>query len=253
MTDLGNDTAEGRTRGATAAVAISGALYALGAFVPQVDGPPVETANADQIRAFLTTHDSGMRIVATAAALAIPIVLVFTVSLARLIRDRLPGSPLADLVVGAGVLVALWHWLVVAGNSTTLVQSLDGYPLASVSDDTLRGWYGLSNFTHLFADLGMTAIATVMAATSIAALRTHLFPRWLAWLGLVFATAGAAGTTGITAAWKPLSQVWLLGIFGWFLWTLMIAVTCGLQLRRRPTTTREFSKTRTTKGDEVRV
>ena len=108
-------------------------------FVPQVDGPPVETASADQIRSFLTLNNtSGLRASATAGALAIPLILIFTVSLARLIRSRSAGSPLADLVVGGGVLVAVWHWLVVAVASTTLVQALDGTRLATVDDATLR-------------------------------------------------------------------------------------------------------------------
>ena len=224
-------------RGTLLAAAISGVLYVLFVFVPQVDGPPVETASADQIRSFLAGNGSGLRGIATASAVAIPLILVFTVSLARLIRSRSQGSPLADLVVGGGVLVAMWHWLVVAVTSTTLVQALDDTKLTTVNDATLRGWYGLQNFSHLFADLGMAAMATVMAATSIAALRTRLFPRWLGWLGLIFATGGAVGTLGITMAWRPLSNVWLLGIFGWWIWSLTIAATCGLKLRRSATHT----------------
>ena len=168
------DTAATSERGPMLTVAISGLLYFAGFLLPQVDGPPVETATAAQIRSFLADHDTGLRVTATAGALAIALVLVFTVSLARLIRQRSAGSPLADLVVGGGVLVALWHWLVVAGASLTLVQTLDGTDLATVNDATLRSWYGITNFTHIFADLGMVAIATVMAATSIAALRTGL-------------------------------------------------------------------------------
>jgi hypothetical protein len=227
------DSTSRSDRSVLLAAAISGTLYALGALVTQVDGPPVETATAAQIRAFLAEHETGLRIAATAGALAIPLVLIFTVSLARLIRNRQPSSPLADLVIGGGVLVAIWHWLVVAGTSTTLVQSLDGTNLATVDDATLRGWYGLSNFTHLFADLGMPAIATVMAATSITALRTGLFARWLGWLGLFLATGGAIGTIGITIASPALATAWFLGIFGWWPWALTIAVTCGLRLRRR--------------------
>jgi hypothetical protein len=219
-------------RGALLATAISGLLYVLLVFVPQVDGPPVETASAGQIRSFFADNTSGLSAVATAGVLAIPLILVFTASLARLIRSRLAGSPLADLVVAGGVLVAMWHWLVVAVASTTLVQALDGTKVTTVDDATLRGWYGLTNFSHLFADLGMAAMATVMAATSIAALRTGLFPRWIGWLGLIFATGGGIGTIGITMAWSPLSNIWFLGIFGWWIWSLIVAATCGLRLRR---------------------
>ena len=225
------DSAGAAMRGTLLAAAISGGLYFLGAFVPQVDGPPVETAGADQIRSFLAAHDSGLRVLAAAGALAIPLVLVFTTSLARLIRAQLPGSQLADLVVGGGVLVAVWHWVVIAGTSTTLVQALDGYDLARVDDATLRGWYGLSNFTHLFADLGMAGIATVMAAASIAILRTHLVARWVGWLGVICAAGGLLGTLGIATAWVPLADIWFLGLFGWWLWILIVAVSCALRLR----------------------
>ena len=44
------DTARESSRGALLAILISGILYGLVAFVPQVDGPPVETATAAQIR-----------------------------------------------------------------------------------------------------------------------------------------------------------------------------------------------------------
>ncbi len=214
------------------AITVSGLLYAVGAFVPQIDGPPVESATAAQIRRFLAENDTALRILATIGALSIPLVLVFTVALARLIRDQLPGSALADLVVGGGVLVAIWHWLVIAGTSSTLVQSLDGTALTSVDDATLRGWYGFSNVIHTFADIGMCAMVVVMAATSLAALRSGLFARWLAMLGLVFAAGGLIGTIGITVAWQPLSFAWFVGIFGWWLWALAVAVTCGLRLRR---------------------
>jgi hypothetical protein len=214
------------------AAAISGGAYFLGIFIPQTEGPAVETASADQIRSFLATHDTGLRVGAAAAALAIPLILVFTTSLARLIRAQLPGSQLADLVVAGGVLVAVWHWIVMAGTSMTLVQGLDGYDLARVDDATLRGWYGISNFTHIFADLGMAGIATVIGATSIVILRTRFVARWLGWLGVVVAVGGAVGTIGVMIAWKPLAAVWFVGIFGWFLWLLGVSIGCAVRLRR---------------------
>ncbi len=230
------------TRTALLAAAISGVLYFLLVLVPQVDGPPVESATAADIRTFLSNNDTGLRALAAGTVLAIPLVLVFTTSLARLIRTRAPGSQLADLVTAGGVLVAAWHWIVTASASTTLVQNLDGYDLARVDDATLRGWYGLTNFGHFFADLGMCGIATVIGATSIAALRTGLLSRWIAWLGLVLAVGGAIGTLGIAIAWVPLSYVWFVGIFGWWIWILIVAISCARQARR--------SKSRSPVGQE---
>ena len=238
------ETPTTRDRGLLAVAAVSGLLYVALIFVPQVDGPSVETATAGQIRAFLKAHDTGIRMTATAGALSIPLVLVFSASLARMIRRRRDDTPLADVVVAAGVLVAMWHWVVVAASWMTLVQVLDGHDLSNVNDATLVGWYGLSNFAHLFADLGMCGIATLIAATSIASLRTGLFPRWLGWLGLVIAAGGGVGTVGITLAWIPLADVWFVGIFGWVVWTFLVAATCGMRLARggrsaRPSGVRE--------------
>jgi hypothetical protein len=232
MSETGNAPHDSTLRAPLLAAAISGFVYVLGAFVPQVDGPDVETATAGQIRTFLAAHDSGIRVGAAAGAVAIPLVLVYTTSLARLIRAQIPGSQLADLVVAGGVLVAVWHWVVIAGTSTTLVQRLDRYDLARVDDATLRGWYGLSNFTHIFADLGMCGMATVIAAASIAIVRTRFVARWLGWLGVVLAAGGAVGTIGVVTAVRPLSYVWFVGIFGWWLWILAVAVGCTVRLRR---------------------
>ena len=78
----------------------------------------------------------------------------------------------------------------------------------------------------------MPAMVTVMAATSLAVLRTGLFARWTGWLGMVFAIGGLVGTAGITLAWTPLADVWFVGIFGWWLWALVVAITCGRRYRR---------------------
>ena len=52
--------------------------------------------------------------------------------------------------------------------------------------------------------------------------------RAMGWL----CTATMAGAVGVMVAWEPLADVWFTGGFGWWLWTLMVAVTCGLRLRR---------------------
>ena len=76
---------------------------------------------AAQIRVFLGEHHAALRLGALAGAAAIPIVLVFTVSLARLVRSRQPGSMLPELITGGGILIAALHWLLAATASMTLV------------------------------------------------------------------------------------------------------------------------------------
>jgi uncharacterized protein DUF4386 len=226
-----------RDRGALLAAAISGILYFILGWVIPPDGPPVETASAAQIRVFLAENHSVLRLGALVGAMAIPTMLVFTVSLARLLRSRLPGSMPPELITGGGILIAALHWLLAGTASMTLVQVLDGTDLAAVDDTTLQGWYGLANQTHFLFDLGMAAIALVMLAFSIAALRVGLLPRWLCWLGLAFGASGAVGTAGVAVAWKPLAWAWFGGFYGWVLWTLMLGLVLGLrwrQVRRNP-------------------
>ena len=219
-------------RGVLLAAAISGIFYFILAWARPPDGPPVEAATPAEIRAFLSEHGTALRLGALVGALAIPTVLVFTVCVARLVRRRLPGSVLADLIIGGGVLVAVLHWLLAATVGMTLVQALDGTDLATVDDATLRSWYGLSNLSHFFFDLGMAPVAVVMVASSVAGLRAAFLPRWLSWLGLVFGVAGALGTGGVAVAWKPLALPWVGGLYGWVLWTLLVGVTLGLRWRR---------------------
>jgi hypothetical protein len=96
---VGRSTSE---RAVLLAAAISGILYFVLAWARPPDGPAVETATAAQIRVFLVENLTSLRLGAFVAVLAIPTVLVFTVSLARLVRIRMPGSVLADLITGGG-------------------------------------------------------------------------------------------------------------------------------------------------------
>jgi hypothetical protein len=257
MHSLPDETRERVTaeHGVLLAGAISGIFYFVVAWARPPDGPGVETATAAEIRAFLSENGTALRLGALVGALAIPTVLVFTVCVARLVRRRLPGSVLADLITAGGVLIAVLHWLVAATAGMTLVQALDGTDLATVDDATLRSWYGLANLSHFLFDLGLAPVALVMVASSVAGLRAGFLPRWLSWLGLAFGTAGALGTAGVAIAWKPLALPWFGGLAGWVLWTLLVGVTLGLRwrrLRRRREGRREGRRRRWPSGGRSR-
>jgi hypothetical protein len=202
-----------------------------------VQGPPVETATAAQIRDHLTRNAGAVRLEAVGTALVVPTLLVFAAALACLVRNRLPASPLADVVLGAGVLVVLRLWLSGAVDTVTMVQQLDGTDLADVDDDVLRGWYGATGLLHFFSDLWLVCVAAMVAAFSLAALRAAIVPRWLAWLGLAVAASGAVGTAGVAVASQPVSTAWFGGIFGWVVWTVAVGIALGVRwvrVRRAP-------------------
>lgn len=212
--------------------AVTSLLYFASAFSPQPEGPDVETATAAEVRAFYADNASSFQGNVAMNALAMVAVLVFTVSLARIIRHREPGSPLADLVVGGGVLIAAWQWLDMAINSMTFVQSLDGTSISSVSDSSLMTWYGMTNASHLWGDLAMIPIALVMGSASLAALQLKILPRWLGWAGLVCAVLGFLGVIFIATGARTASNLWFFGMFGWFLFVPAVGGTLALKLRR---------------------
>ena len=138
-----------------------------------------------------------------------------------------------DLVVAGGVLIAGWHWLTAATESGTAVQTLDGTALSAVDDAVLRSWYASTNITHLYGDIAMVAIVLFLTGSCVGSLRTGLLPRWVAFLGLLSATAGSVGILGVTLAVPALSYVWFGGLFGRTLWLPCTAVSLIIRSRRQ--------------------
>ena len=115
---------------------------------------------------------------------------------------------------------------------TTLLPNLVDSDLQSVDDATLRGWYGLTGFTHFMGDLAVVPMVVVLASFSVAALRGGLLPRWLSWAGLGFSGAGVLGTVGILAVVDVLYTFWFVALFGYWFWILAVAITFLIRLRR---------------------
>lgn len=211
--------------------AVASLIYFISAFSPQPEGPDVETATAPEIRAYYEENASNFQGNATMNAFAMAAVVLFTVSFARIIRRREPGSPLADLVVVGGLMIAVWQWMDMAINSMTVVQSLDGTAISSVSDASLVTWYHMTNASHLWGDLAMVPISIAMGAASAATIRLGVLPQWLGWVGLVCSAAGSLGLIGITSGVEAVSLFWFVGIWGWFLWVPLAGGALAMRLR----------------------
>jgi len=226
----GSRASRGETR-SMVALGVSAALLALLSLGPQPEGPRVETAGAQQIRAFVADHGADLRLHALLTATLVPTVLVFAASLAALAFRR--GSWVSGgVVLAAGAVVVVPPLLDAAVSGATLVQALDGTPLATVPDATVLTWYAMTNATHVLGDLWMAAIATMIAAGSLAILSSRALPRWLGLLGLVVAAAGAVGVVGVTLASPAISVIWFVGLVGWLVWSVAVAV-CALRVAAR--------------------
>jgi hypothetical protein len=209
------------------AAASSFGLFLL-AFGSTVDGPVPGSATAEEVREFVAADDVAIRVAATSGLLAVVALLVLVSSLATMARQVRPRSGLPDLILLAGLLVAVVQLMNTAASAMVrLLPGLLGSDLARTDDATVRGWWDLTGFTHFLGDLQMAPVAVLLLAVSAAG----LLPRWLAWAGVVIGVSAALGTLGATTALEPLYPLWFAGLFGWWLWTLVVGVTLAIRYR----------------------
>lgn len=227
--------AAGVGRGALAAAGVAGLVYVVAGWVTFPDGPSMGTASADQIRAHISTSGGAIQGAVATGVLALAAALVFVPALVRQVRDRLPGSLLAEVVLGSGLLVLAFQSLVVTAEGLLrfLPNLLDGVDLAAADDPVVRSWYGLGGFTHFLGDLAMVPMVMLVGAFSLAARRGGLLPRWLAMVGLVIVVTGTLGMVGIVGEVAALYPCWIGAAIGYFLWILAVSATCLHRLRRR--------------------
>ena len=221
-------------RGALAAAGLAGLTYWLGGMATFPDGPTMATASAQQVRDHVTTTGGSIQVAAFAGMVAVAASLVLVAGLVRQVRDRLPGSLLAEVVLGAGILVIAYQWLMVTAEALLryLPHLLDSVDLAAVDDQTVRSWYALTGFTHFLGDLAIVPTIVLVAAFSLAARRGRLLPTWLVWMGLAITVAGVVGMVGILGVVAALYPAWFVALIGYFLWVLAVSVTFLVRLRR---------------------
>lgn len=219
-------------RGAAITAAIAGPLILVGSFASPADGPDVATATAEEIRTWAHTQATALHVGALGGLLSLAVILIMTAALTRVLRDALPRSLLADLFAGASLLLVGSLFLnVTAGAVPVVLPDLIGADLNTVDDDVLRGWYGLTGFTHLLGDFQMIFIALLVGGYSAGVLRARMLPRWIGWLGSAIAVSAGLGTAGVALNSGPLYGFWLGGIFGWVLWYPIVGITLALRAR----------------------
>lgn len=106
---------------------------------------------------------------------------------ATLQRAEHPGPGLATLAFGAGIVcvVLLFSANAVFAATGSLIIPDGTFARGFVLDPNILKLISFVSF-WLAIQVGMAG-AAVMAATSLAAARSHLFPKWLVWMGFVFA------------------------------------------------------------------
>jgi hypothetical protein len=215
-------------------IAIAAAVsFVAGFFFPPPDSPRVGQADAAEVRRWVETNSGALHVAATALLLAAVGFVVVSAGMSALVRRHLRGSMLSELLVSGAVVVAVLLILDTAAQTMALIlPGLLDTNLADVSDPVVVTWLAVGGFTHFLGDLQMAFIAVVLTSVSLAGLRLRLINRWLCYLGLVVAACAALGTLGITLSLRVLYPLWFVGIYGFYLSLLVLAVSALLAWRR---------------------
>jgi hypothetical protein len=86
-------------------------------------------------------------------------------------------------------------------------------------------------------DLAAVPRGLFVLAVSLLASRARSLPRWLVWLGLVVAAANLVGVLGAGSGFVPFLVAFFVGLFGFVLWMLSVAVVLlvhALRSRQAP-------------------
>jgi hypothetical protein len=178
---------------------LTGALFVvlvLVAFIPLGGNTPDGDASARKVVSFYSDNETREIIAAVVLALSAVPLLYFTAILRDRLRAALPDrSVLPSFALGGGILAAGAFATAATIHFALADYAKDISPVALQALNALDGDFFLP-FT--------TGLAVLVLATSVASIRTRVFPRWLGWVGVVlfvvyFTPAGfiAFGLTGI--------------------------------------------------------
>jgi len=207
--------------------------FVAGFFFSPHDGPRVGQASAAEVRTYVEANAAALHTSATALVMAAVGFVVVAAGLSALARRHLRGSMLSELLLGSVLVVAVLLILdTAAATMSLLLPRLVDTSLAEVSDQVVVTWLAIGGFTHFLGDLQMAFIAVVLASGSLAARRLGLVNRWLCYVGLVVAGCAALGTLAITLGVDLLYLFWFVGMYGFYLGLLVLAVSTLLAWRR---------------------
>ena len=177
---------------------------------------PQEKDSDATITSYFTSHAHrvGGAVGFFASILAALLLLVFLTTLRqRLLAAEGSRGSLSAVAFGAGIAsAALWATSALLAQATTFATIETSRYHVDPNSFRLLG-----NAAYLGWVAALIVGALVVWATSALAFRTHAFPRWYAWLGVL---AGAS----------QLAALWVFPFLAWWIW---IALTSVLLVRRR--------------------
>ena len=219
-----DETGRRRLVGQAALLGLALFLVSLATFAPE-SAPDAGSASAAQVRRFAMENAGTIQVNTVAASASIPVLLTFVAALAQQVRRARPTS------IGPHVMLCLAA--VVAAQSLFLaaVSSIFSRPdqLADVTDQAVLTLYQVSAVAEwLYGLTVMVPCMALMATYSWLALRCRLITRWVSWVGLATATAGAVSAV-VHMVPSIRMDPFLLPLFGWWLWPAIVGSASAMR------------------------
>jgi len=176
--------------------------------------PPAIDDSALEVTKYFRDHDTAIKVGAFLSGLGAVPFLWFIGSLWSRLRRPEETRRLATIAAGGGVVTLGLALVSFAINSTTALRFRELGPLGA------RFFWTLSNIV-----IGMASfsIAVLVIATSIAAIRTKVFPVWLGWAGVVLSLAWVVAGIGVASDSGGLFTFGFIVFLLWVIWILVIS------------------------------
>jgi MFS family permease len=183
-------------------------LVVIAAFIAGT--PPQPTDAPRKIHEFYRDHERALKAGVFLSGVGAVAFLWFLVSL----WSRLREHRLAMMAVSGGVATIGFALVSAAITSTTALRIGDLAPKQAKFFYSLQGIViGMASF----------AIAALVAATSIAALRAKVFPAWLGWASAALALAWLVAGLGVASEQSALFIYGFVILLVWLVWVLVIS------------------------------
>ncbi len=178
------------------------------------ESPPAVDDKATDIAKYFHGHSGAIQAGAFLAGLGGIAFLWFLGSLWSRLRRPEDTRRLATIAAGGGV-VTLGLVLVGFAMNATIALRLTSLGLLGA-----RFFYTLSTVV-----IGMASfsLAVLVIATSVAAIRTKVFPVWLGWVGVVLGLAWVVAGLGVATDNSAIFALGFIVFLVWLIWVLVIS------------------------------
>jgi hypothetical protein len=208
---------------------LAGVLAGLVAGPEELD----EGVSGGAVRRYYEANQDAIGWLVVAESVSFAAMVLFVVALrASLPRSGDRSRMLPDLLVVSGALTAVWIWVQGSLDLVPLVMLDDDGTLAPYDNQTLLTLDLVLRLGETMGDLATVPRGLLVLAVSVLALQSRLLPRWLAWFGLVVAAASLVSVVGVGTGAVPFLVAFFVGLFGFPLWLLAVAVVLGVRAVR---------------------